>query len=109
AYSPDGTRIVTCTGGQNAQVEVKMWDARTGVFLFELKGLPAQLQGVNVPVAHVAFSTDGSRLVTSGGDIARVWDAKSGALQRELSDPTGTIKCAAFSPDGAQVVTACEA
>src|SRR5262249_61959843 len=39
AFSPDGTRIVTGGGGRDKPVEGQVWDARTGMFLFDLKGL----------------------------------------------------------------------
>ena len=107
AVSPDGTRIATASGGQHAPFEAKVWDARTGAFLFELKGLPEKVQGVNTPVVSVAFSADSKRIVTGRGDkTARLWDATTGALQLELKDHTGEVMSAAFSPDGKQVATA---
>src|SRR5262249_12661182 len=41
AFSPDGTRILTGGGDSEHPGEVRVWDARTGEFLFELKGVPA--------------------------------------------------------------------
>jgi WD40 repeat protein len=109
-FSPDGTRIVT--GSVNVYMgmdgegpfEAKVWDARTGTPLFDLKGLPP-----NAPAGgpvNIAFSPDSKRIVTAGGDqTARVWDAATGALQLELKEPAGTVNGAAFSPDGTQIVT----
>jgi WD40 repeat protein/serine/threonine protein kinase len=107
AFSPDGERIVTGGGDQNRPFEAKVWDARTGTHLFDLKGLPPRLQGVNNPVVRVAFSADGKRIVTAGGDTtARVYDATTGALQLELKEPAGDVSDAAFSPDGTRIATA---
>jgi WD40 repeat protein/serine/threonine protein kinase len=107
AFSPDGARMVTAGGDQNRPFEAKVWDARTGTHLFDLKGLPPRVQGVNNPVVRVAFSVDGKRIVTAGGDnTARVYNATTGVLQLELKEPAGDVTCAAFSPDGAQIATA---
>ena len=58
--------------------EATVWDARTGQVLFELKGLQ---EGVT----SLAFSPDGERIITGGGDSmqqqgneAKVWDAQDG-------------------------------
>jgi hypothetical protein len=72
AFSPDGRQIVT-TDDRGAQVR----DAQTYRLLFELAHGDTVYQAV--------YSTDGTRLVTAGGDGAvRIWDAASGALVREL-------------------------
>jgi WD40 repeat protein len=62
-------------------------------------------------VWYVAFSPDGKRVVTAGGEVlgkgeARVWDAATGkALTPPLQHP-GRVWRVAFSPDGMRVVTA---
>jgi WD40 repeat protein len=57
-------------------------------------------------VHSVAFSPDGTRIVTGSWDwTARVWDARTGSLQRELKGHTGTVWSVAFSPDGTRIVT----
>ncbi len=101
AFSPDGTRIVTGFGDQPFQA--KVWDAATGVYLFDLKGLSRQLNAMNsIAPTSMAFSADSKRILTFGGDnTARVCDATTGALQLELKD----VKCAAFNPDGTQIAT----
>jgi WD40 repeat protein len=61
-------------------------------------------------VLSVAFSPDGSRIVT--GDIdqtASVWDARTGAASLELRGLAGPVNgvafSVAFSPDGTRIVT----
>src|SRR5262249_30421760 len=42
---------------------------------------------------------------SAGGDVVRLWDGQSGELVRELDDQPGGIHGAAFSPDGAHLLT----
>ena len=59
------------------------------------------------PVNTVAFSPDGSRVVTASSDgTARLWDAKTGASLLTLKGHTNWVRAASFSPDGSRVVTA---
>ena len=56
----------------------------------------------------VAFSPDGTRVVTGSEDgSARVFDATTGTeLSRQ--DHGGTVNAVAFSPDGTRVATSSE-
>lgn len=57
-------------------------------------------------VSGIAFSRDGSRLVTASWDgTARIWDVESGKELRVLDDGS-SLWSADFSPDGSRVVTA---
>jgi WD40 repeat protein len=97
-FSPDGARIVTASNDRTA----KVWDARTGAQLLELKGHTGRSAG---------FSPDGTRIVTGGGVAENqpgevtVWDARSGSLLLELKGHTNPVASAAFSPDGTRIVT----
>ena len=118
AFSPDGMRIVS-GGGEAAKSShstfsdrgpghATVWDARTGVAQVELKGLKGTTQ-------CVAFSRDGTRIVT-GGSIpfgrrmpngeATVWDARTGAALLELKGCEQSVNSVSFSPDGTQIFTA---
>jgi WD40 repeat protein len=102
AFSPDGTRVVTGTGLQTSTREAKVWDARTGMYLFDLKGHPpAAGRGEEM---SVAFSGDGKRILIAD-KTARVYDATTGALQLELKVHGDGVNCAAFSPDGTRIAT----
>ena len=90
---------------------IRVWDAATGAPVS-----PVIEHGG--PLCFVAFSPDGTRIVSAGGvpyDIqnplvqargyARVWDARTG---KPLSPPLvhdSEVRCAAFSPDGTKVTT----
>jgi len=65
-FSPDGTRIVTCSDDRTA----KVWDAATGVELLTLRG-------GSTPIWSVAFSLDSTRIMTESEDgEVRVWDGR---------------------------------
>jgi tetratricopeptide (TPR) repeat protein len=77
----------------------KVWDARSGAPLLELKGHTGGVPGV-------AFSPDGTRIVTGSDDrTAKVWDARTGTLQLELKGHTAAVWGVAFSPEGTRIVT----
>ena len=78
SFSPDGTRIVTGSWDQTA----KVWDARTGTPLLDLKGHTGF-------VMSVSFSPDGTRIVTGSYDgTAKVWDARTGTPLLDLKGHT---------------------
>jgi hypothetical protein len=76
----------------------KVWDARTGTALLELKGHTGR-------VTSVSFSPDGRRIVTGGRDRAKVWDARTGAILLDLDERTDWVRSVSFSPDGTRIVT----
>ncbi|HEX8115546.1 MAG TPA: TIR domain-containing protein, partial [Kofleriaceae bacterium] len=56
-----------------------------------------------------AFSPDGTRVVTAGGDgTARIWDARTGQPVTGPLQHQDVVRAVAFSPDGTRVVTASE-
>lgn len=94
-------------------------DAGKGVFAPVSKAAEAQLsrslhnqslvgvlRGHSDDLRHVAFSTDGTRVVTVSNDtMARIWDAATGETVHTLEGHGYIVRHAAFSPDGAQVST----
>ncbi|MEO2090442.1 MAG: serine/threonine-protein kinase [Gemmataceae bacterium] len=94
-YSPDGTRILTGSRDGTA----RLWDARTGTPVLELRGHTGFLSGV-------AFSPDGARVVTGSEDrTSKVWDARTGTLLLDVRGHTAGVLCVAFSPDGTRLLT----
>jgi WD40 repeat protein len=97
AYSPDAKRIAAGIEGTG---DIQVWDAGAGRLLTTLKGHAA-------PVDALAFSPDGSRIVSGSRDkTIRVWDAATYDPLLVLGDHDEAIASLAFSPDGARIHSA---
>ncbi len=106
ALSRDATLIAACVSKSGAPAQIFAWRVATREPLFS-----GQLSAESDDVFFsVAFSPDGTRLVTGGdAEAAVIWTLadKSGAQRiRCPSNHTGAIRCVVFSPDGASFVTA---
>lgn len=94
AFSPDGTRIATASGGS-----VRLWDRATG------KELPLA-DSHHAPLAALAIWADGKTAVSWGADqMIRRWEAATGKALGSFPAPPGTT-LAVFSPDGRTVALA---
>jgi WD40 repeat protein len=83
-----------------------MWDVASGQELFTLTGHGGVGEEMSQWVNGIAFSPDGSRLVTAGGDgTAKIWDAASGEELFTLSGHSAALETAIFSPDGTSLAT----
>ena len=65
-FNPDSTKIVT-TSGLSTDHTAKIWDAETGQLIHTLTGHAGLIH-------QVAFSQDGSKVVTVCGNAAKIWD-----------------------------------
>lgn len=64
------------------------------------------LHGHTEAIRGVAYSPDGTQIVSCGDDrTARVWDSRTGVLNRVLRDDAGAFLSVAFSSDGKQIFT----
>ncbi|MFG1817805.1 WD40 repeat domain-containing protein [Kribbella sp. NPDC049174] len=95
AFSPDGRHVAI--GSQHG--EVMVLDTATGTAV----GPPLKLH--KDPINSLAYSTDGSRLVSSGADgTVTLIDGNSAALFGSVVIPEQTLTTADFRPDGRTVV-----
>jgi WD40 repeat protein len=96
AWSPDGRLLAT--GGTvlgTRQPDVILWDAATG-------GMIHRLSGHTGDVDSIAFSPDGSRLVTTAAEDPRtiIWNTRTGRPRLTVPIAEGYPGGASFSPDG---------
>jgi WD40 repeat protein len=101
AFSPDGQTLASCglPKGDFRQGEARIWDAATGRQIHHLLGHEALVSGV-------AFSRDGTRLVTTSWDqTARIWDVASGQELQVLRGHRSLVWSVAFNPSGTRLVT----
>ncbi|MFM7737929.1 MAG: WD40 repeat domain-containing protein, partial [Planctomycetota bacterium] len=74
--------------------------------LRDFEGSDVTLYGHEERVQSVAFSPDGTRIVSGSGDSTlKLWDAASGEELKTLSGHTDGVGSVAFSPDGTRIVS----
>ena len=94
-WNPGGTRIVTASQDRTARI----WDATTGA--------ATVLAGHEGLVIGASFSPRGDRVLTASWDgCARSFEATDGALLLRIQTGRSGLHGAAWSPDGARIVTA---
>jgi WD40 repeat protein len=93
-FSPDSKRIAVA-----ADRAVQLFDVAT-------RREAAVLRGHEAPVTALAFSPDGSRLLTGSEDRSAIlWDVATGRVQAVYKGHPGPVKLLAYSPDGRRVAT----
>ncbi len=103
--SPDGRRALTTN---SVTRKVRLWDLESRQELFDPKRPRepvldfARLGGL---VWTAIFTQDGSRVLSVGGNDARIWEIGSDEPIMSFS-PHGAVAAADYSPDGRLIVTA---
>jgi|GEM_PF-393585 len=94
AISADGALVATASDDG-----VQLWDVVSGESLLTLAGHDGS-------VLSVAFSPDGTQLVSGGADLTvRLWDVESGEIQNTLEGHAAAVNSVAFTPDGMQILS----
>jgi WD40 repeat protein len=91
AFHPNGTVLAAADYSSG---QIFLYDLRTWQPMQSMKGLQY--------VSAVAFSPDGSLLVTSADNTTNIWDASNGKLLKSLP---GFFPPLFFSPDGTTLIT----
>jgi WD40 repeat protein/serine/threonine protein kinase len=102
AFSRDSRFFAFRSASPQPDKDLTLWDATTGAARVTLKDAFA---------VDVAFSPDGTRLVTAGSfrsamSGATVWDLESGKVLHRLKGHSGQVMKVTFSPDGKRIVSA---
>ncbi len=102
-FSPDGTQVVLLHA-QQQWTQAEFWNIQSGQPEFLLHDVsPGHIDSVY----DAAYSPDGRYIATGAMDgVARLWNARTGQLLRELVGHQDRVTHVAFSPDSRTLMTA---
>jgi len=95
SWSADGARLLTAAHTNSL---VRLWSLAEGSSGEALRGHASY-------VYPLAYSPDGTRIVSGGWDDAlRIWSSATGELLATLDSDSGRVQTLALSPDGLRIV-----
>jgi WD40 repeat protein/transcriptional regulator with XRE-family HTH domain len=108
AWSPDGSRLASC-GGSGRRGELLVWDAVGGDSVASYGKRIRALEADMSPVFSLAWSLDGTLLVSGGTDgVLRWWDIERDSSPAVVQGHEGWVHSIRASPDGATVASSGE-
>ena len=100
SVSNDGKLIAAAGGTSGAEGETRIWEVATNREILVLKGEHSD------SVNGVAFSPDGSKLVTGSSDkTIKLWDLKTGKVVATGKDHSDAVWGVAWSADGKRIAS----
>jgi WD40 repeat protein len=106
-FSPDGKRLVSVTGGKNADGTARVWDVGSGKEIvrgeFAVGGESlAEIEDPLTELCDVRFSPDGKTFLVAQPQLGvMLCDAQTGRPMKRFDVlKTSAVRTAAFSPDG---------
>ena len=64
------------------------------------------LEGHSWDVSSVAYSPDGTKIVSGSGDkTIKIWDANTGQCLKTLEGHSDDVESVAYSPDGTKIIS----
>ena len=94
-FSPDGHTLASC--GDDGKIQ--LWDMR------KRRKEAAPIQAANGPVYAVAFSPDGTRIVSSGTGELKVFNVRSHERLHTFTGLGGIVYSVDYSPDGKTIAS----
>jgi WD40 repeat protein len=94
-FDPSGTQLLTGSGVPSRNGAWKLWDVATSSVLFESP------EAHSDTLSDFAFSPDGEQFASAATDrMVKVWNTRSGELEKTFEGHSGHVLTIAWSPDG---------